>query len=88
MKKTKAEIKEIEKTFGVKIKDGGSFSKSIVVSIIILNILFTLAVFSVFVIVRSEPTGLIVAWFGFTTVELWSLSKIKRVEVKEGGDDC
>lgn len=58
------------------------FSKKIVTSIILLNILFTLGVFYVVMQGYTEPTGLIVAWFGFTTVELWSLASIKRAEAK------
>ena len=54
---------------------------------ILLNIAFTLGVFFVFWRVGSEPTALIGAWFAFTTVELWSLSKIKRDEIKEGDTD-
>lgn len=58
------------------------FSKKIVVSVIMLNILFTFGIFYVIINGFSEPTGLIVAWFGFTTVELWSLASIKRAEAK------
>lgn len=58
------------------------FSKKIVTSIILLNILFTLGVFYVVMQGYTEPTGLIVAWFSFTTVELWSLASIKRAEAK------
>jgi hypothetical protein len=87
MGKSKKEIKEIEKAFGVKIKnDSGNFSKKIVTGIILLNVIFTLAVFYAFLRVGSEPTILIGAWFGFTTVELWSLSRIKREEVIQEED--
>ena len=53
------------------------FSKFIVLLVIILNIAFTLKVFNVFLMTGNEPSSLVVAWFGFTTVELWSLSRIK-----------
>ena len=56
------------------------FSKKIVVLVIVMNIIFTLKVFDVFQNTGSEPMTLVGAWFGFTTVELWSLSKIKRNE--------
>ena len=56
------------------------FSKFIVVLVILLNAIFTAGIFYVFLKVGSEPSTLIGAWFGFTTVELWSLSKIKREE--------
>ena len=59
------------------------FSKFIVILVIILNVLFAAAVLYVFVETNgSEPGVLIGSWFGFTTVELWSLSKIKREEKK------
>ena len=60
----------------------GKFSKRVVTSVIILNVLFTIAVLSIFLITSTEPTGLIVAWFGFTTAELWSLAGIKKSERK------
>ena len=56
------------------------FSKFIVTLVILLNVIFAIAVFYVFTKVGSEPSTLIGAWFGFTTIELWSLSKIKREE--------
>ena len=63
-------------------KKKGRFSKFIVVLVIFLNVIFTAGIFYVFTKVGSEPSTLIVSWFGFTTVELWSLSKIKREENK------
>lgn len=54
------------------------FSKLIVSFVIIINVIFTSAVLYVYLRTYSEPTTLITAWFAFTTVELWSLSKIKR----------
>lgn len=63
-------------------KKKGRFSKFIVVLVILLNVIFTLGIFYVFTKVGSEPSTLIVSWFGFTTAELWSLSKIKREENK------
>ena len=59
------------------------FSKLVVISVILLNIVFTVAVFYVFCRVGSEPTALVAAWFGFTTAELWALAKIKT---SEGGE--
>ena len=65
-------------------KNDGWFSKVVVLLIITLNILFTLKVFDVVEKGCMEPATLIVAWFGFTTVELWSLAGIKkRKEAKE-----
>lgn len=56
----------------------GRFSKRIVSLVIFLNVIFTAAVLYVFLKVGSEPSSLIIAWFAFTTGELWMLSKIKR----------
>jgi hypothetical protein len=64
-----------------------NFSKKIVALVLILNIAFTIAILYLFYRIGSEPTSLIVAWFGFTTVELWSLSKITREKVKLEGRD-
>ena len=67
-----------QKANKIKVK----FTKFIVVLVILLNVIFTAGIFYVFTKVGSEPSTLIVSWFGFTTVELWSLSKIKREENK------
>ncbi len=64
-----------------------NFSKKIVALVLILNIAFTIAILYLFYRIGSEPTSLIVAWFSFTTVELWSLSKITREKVKSEGRD-
>lgn len=67
-----------------KQKKKGRFSKFIVTLVIILNVIFTAAILYVFLKTDgSEPSTLIGSWFAFTTVELWSLSKIKRAKVKE-----
>lgn len=58
------------------------FSKRIVTFIILSNVLFTGVVFYAFLKIGSEPMALIGAWFGFTTVELWSLAGIKKEEAK------
>ena len=59
------------------------FSKVIVSLVIALNIIFTVAVLYIFYRVGTEPTALIGAWFGFTTVELWALAGIKKKEVEK-----
>ena len=56
------------------------FSKLIVLSVLLLNIVFTGIVLYVFLTVGQEPTGIVAAWFGFTTVELWALAGIKKKE--------
>lgn len=65
------------------------FSKIIVSLVIGLNVAFTAAVLIIFTKTMSEPSGLIIAWFSFTTVELWSLAGIKKTkEQKENKYDC
>ena len=67
------------------------FSKIIVSAVIGLNVLFTIAVLKIFLNTSCEPTSLIVAWFSFTTVELWSLAGIKKAKEKkekENHYDC
>ena len=58
------------------------FSKVIVSLVIGLNVAFTTAVLIIFMKTMSEPSGLIIAWFSFTTVELWSLAGIKKIKEK------
>ena len=65
------------------------FSKIIVSLVIGLNVAFTATVLIIFTKTMSEPSGLIIAWFSFTTVELWSLAGIKKAkEKKESNYDC
>ena len=63
------------------------FSKKIVALVIALNTGFAGAVLFVFLRVGSEPTSLIVAWFAFTTGELWLLSGITREKVRIDADN-
>ena len=58
------------------------FSKFVVTLVILLNTAFTMAVLYIFYRVGIEPTALIAAWFGFTTVELWALAGIKKREIE------
>jgi len=62
------------------------FSKAIVSLVILLNAAFTIAVLYIFYRIGVEPTGLIAAWFGFTTVELWALAGIKKKEIEKQND--
>lgn len=72
-----------------KKKKKSFFSKVIVLSVISLNVIFTLAVLYIFTKTSTEPSSLIVAWFSFTTIELWSLAGIKKAkERKEDNYDC
>ena len=67
-----------------------SFSKWIVLLVVLLNVIFTIAVLWSFCKTGSEPSTLIGAWFAFTTVELWALAGIKKKEIDNDGkdDDC
>ena len=62
------------------------FSKAIVSLVILLNAAFTVAVLFIFYRIGVEPTALIAAWFGFTTVELWALAGIKKKEIEKQND--
>jgi hypothetical protein len=66
-------------------KKSSFFSKFIVSAVISLNVIFTIVVLTIFLKTSTEPSSLIVAWFSFTTVELWSLAGIKKA--KERKDD-
>lgn len=59
------------------------FSKLIILFIILLNTCFTVSVLYVFLRTGTEPVTLIGAFFGFTTVELWNLTRIKTTEIKK-----
>ena len=59
------------------------FSKAIVLLVILLNAAFTVAVLYIFYRIGVEPTTLIGAWFGFTTIELWALAGIRKKEVEK-----
>lgn len=63
------------------------FSKLAVIAIVLLNIIFTVAVFWVFLRTGSEPQVLVGAWFAFTTGELWLLAGIKRKKIDRGGGE-
>lgn len=62
------------------------FSKAIVSLVILLNTAFTVAVLYIFYRLGAEPTTLIGAWFGFTTIELWALAGIKKREIETRND--
>lgn len=67
------------------------FSKGIVVAVVVLNVVFTAAVLAIYLKTSTEPSSLIVAWFSFTTVELWNLAGIKKAKArkeKENDYDC
>lgn len=70
-----------------KKKTNSFFSKFIVSAVITLNVIFTIAVLIVFLRTSTEPSSLIVAWFSFTTVELWSLAGIKKAKERKGDNN-
>lgn len=63
------------------------YSKYIVAFVIALNVLFTASVLYVFIKTGNEPSTLIGAFFGFTTVELWSLAGIKKKKIEKENED-
>ena len=68
-------------------KKKGLFSKVIVISVILANVAFTIAVLMVFLKTSAEPSALIASWFAFTTVEVWSLAKIKTTKERRGNSN-
>ncbi len=64
------------------------YSKAIVFLVVVLNAFAFAAILYAFIQVKTEPTALIAAWFGFTTGELWLLAGIRKAKVKkkEGGE--
>ena len=56
------------------------FSKLLVLFIVVTAILFTIAILYIYVKMGTEPTTLIVAFFGFLGAELGALATIKIKE--------
>lgn len=83
MANTKKSTKKSTATANKTKKRKSIFSKIIVSTVITLNVIFTIAILKVFLATSCEPSSLIVAWFSFTTVELWSLAGIKKAEKKK-----
>lgn len=80
---TEEERLVLEKYHSKMKKKKGRYSKFTVMLIILLNVAFTGYVFYVFKRTGSEPETLITAWFGFTTVQLWSLAGIKKKKIEK-----
>lgn len=70
------EEKETQKILDA-INKKKKFSKRIVVLVILLNIIFTVAVFVAAFFNAIIPDSLIGAWFAFTTTELVALAGIR-----------
>lgn len=64
-----------------------SYSKPLIIFIITLNIAFTIAVIHLFLKTGAEPQVLIGSFFGFTTVELWQMARIKQTKIKENRNE-
>lgn len=64
-----------------------NYSKFIVTLVILLNTAFAFSALYVFLKTSSEPSTLIVTWFGFTTGELWLLKDIKKSKIKGGNQN-
>ena len=62
----------------------GIFSKVLIALIVAANVAFAVAVLVVFCSTYSEPSTLIMAWFGFTTGELWALAFVKKKKLEKG----
>lgn len=76
------EEKEILETYRAKKnKKKGQYSKYLIAFIVAINVIFTAIVLLVYLRVKSEPSTLIGAWFGFTTMELWNLAMIKKKKI-------
>lgn len=65
-------------------KEDKSFSQKIVSICIIMNVIFTIAIFAtkIFNYYIVIPDSLIIAWFGFWGAELVSLASIKKDKIK------
>lgn len=60
-----------------------SFSDKIVYLVITLNVIFAIACLFVCWHTAQSIDALVVAWFAFTTGELWALSSIKKNRLKQ-----
>lgn len=64
-----------------------NYSKVIVLLVILLNVGFTAGVFYVSLHMATIPDSLIVAWFGFTTGQLWFMAQIKKAKIRRLSKD-
>lgn len=86
-KLTKEEKELLEKHRAKKIKKKGQYSKYLIAFIVAINVIFTATVLFLYLRVKSEPSTLIGAWFGFTTMELWNLAMIKKKKMEKKEND-
>lgn len=73
---------------------GFTFSKVVVAFVILSNFVYAYKVIEIAKFGGQEPTSLTVAFFSFTTVQLWNTARIrtvkektKQAEIQYGGDD-
>ena len=73
---------------------GFTFSKVVVAFVILSNFVYAYKVIEIAKFGGQEPTSLTVAFFSFTTVQLWNTARIRTVkeetkqkEIEFGGDD-
>lgn len=64
-----------------------NYSKVIVLLVILLNVGFTAGVFYVSLRMATIPDSLIVAWFSFTTGQLWFMAQIKKAKIRRLSKD-
>lgn len=58
------------------------FSKMIILFVIVSINVFTIACLKIFIVVGSEPTILIGAYFAFMSGEVWALALLKKAKRK------
>ena len=59
------------------------FSNFVVIMVVLLNTAFVVGVFYASLQNATIPDSLIIAWFAFTTGELFALASIKKTKVKK-----
>ena len=64
----------------------GIFSKVLISLIVAANLVFVAVVLYIFCTTYAEPSTLIMAWFGFSTGELWALAFVKKSKLKSGAE--
>ena len=76
---------------------GFTFSKVVVAFVILSNFVYAYRVLQISSLGGQEPTSLTVAFFSFTTVQLWNTARIrtvkeetkqKEIEFRNGDDIC
>lgn len=84
---TELSLKEQKRIAKVKEIKSGSYSKRLVVFIILFVIAFAAAILYVFLKVGAEPVVLVTSVMGFATVQLWNMASIKKTKIKEENEE-